>query len=126
MNYNDSYNYIYDKFINSDENNIINNIKNIKQYVNYIDEIKINDLIHEINNKINIYSFNQKIYISLKSLNIYCNKYISKNNYKKIINNILDAIKNTNNIKRIIFYVKKILYYIEKNNIIIDYSQETN
>ena len=113
---------IYENFINSDENNIINNIKLMKKYVYKIDKKSINQLINEINNKINIYSYDQNIYLALKSLNIYCNKYLSKNNIIKRINNILDAIKSTCNIKRIIFYVKKILYYIENNNIKINYS----
>jgi len=121
-----SYNYIFDSFINSDENNIINITSIIKEFVKFIDKSDIKLLISEINNKINTYSFNQDIYTALKSLNIYCNKYLSKNNFIKKVNNILNAIKNTTNIKRIIFYVKKILYYIENNNIKIDYIELIN
>jgi serine/threonine protein kinase len=127
INKKNSFNYIYENFINSDEKYIINYINIIKKFIIYIDKSDVKILINEINKKINKYSSNQNIYLSLKSLNIFCNKYFFKNNLIKRINNILNAIKNTDNIKRIIFYVKKILYYIDKNNNLkIDYLEIIN
>lgn len=127
VNEKNSFNYIFNNFININEENIINYIKIIKEFVVYINKSDIKLLIDDINIKINKYSYDEKIYLSLKSLNIYCNKFLFKNNIIKKINNILNVIKNTDNIKRIIFYVKKILYYIEKNkNIKIDYLKLIN
>ena len=127
LNKKNSFYYIHENFINSDKKNIINYIKIIKEFIKYIDKSDIKLLINEINIKINKYSNEQKIYLSLKSLNILCNKYLFKNNLIKRIDNILNAIKNTNNIKRIIFYTKKILYYIEKNNnLTVNYTEIIN
>lgn len=122
INKKNSFCYIFQNFINSDIKYIVNYIDIIKEFIIYIDKSDIKLLINEINKKINKYSSEQNIYLSLKSLNIFCNKYLFKNNVIKRIDNILNAIKNTDNIKRIIFYVKKILYYIDQNNNLkIDY-----
>jgi serine/threonine protein kinase len=127
INKKNSFCYIFENFINSDIKYTFNYINIIKEFVIYIDKSDIKLLINEINKKINKYSSEQNIYLSLKSLNIFCNKYLFKNNVIKRIDNILNAIKNTDNIKRIIFYVKKILYYIEQNNNLkIDYLEIIN
>jgi len=127
INKKNSFYYIFQNFINSDKKYIVNYINIIKEFIIYIDKSDINSLINEINKKINKYSSEQNIYLSLKSLNIFCNKYLFKNNVIKRIDNILNAIKNTDNIKRIIFYVKKILYYIDQNNNLkVDYLEIIN
>jgi serine/threonine protein kinase len=123
VNHKKSYDYIYNNFINSYDDEIINYINIIKKFIIHIDKQDIKLLINEINKKINHYSNNQQIYLLLKSLNIYCNKHLFENNIVKRIDTILNAIKNTNNIKRIIFYVKRIIYYINNNDLRINYSE---
>ena len=107
-----TFDQILEKFIKSDDYNIIENINFIKNIVPNISLENIDILINEINLKNKIYINNKKIYSLLKSLLIFCNKYltndIDKNDLKRLFS-MINAIKNTNNSKRIIFYLKKII-----------------
>jgi hypothetical protein len=106
-----------DHFINSNEDNLIENINSMKKYIN---ESNIQLLIEDVKKKINKYSHNEKIYLSLKSFNIFLNKQISKNDPIKNIKNILNAMKDTNNMKRIIFYIQRISNYIDEYENVCD------
>jgi serine/threonine protein kinase len=108
---NKSYIYVFNNFINSDDKNIINNIDIIKYFIIYLDSNNITKLINYINNIIHKYIDNKDIYSALKSLCIDCNKFLLKK-----ISYILNIIKNTQNIKRIIFYIKKIYLNFDTNN----------
>jgi len=114
------YDYIFNNFKDSSLYNIINNIESIKYFIKYIDVYRKNILINEINNKIEIYTDRKDIYTSLKTLHIYCNKNVNTTtnniNIIKKVNSILNAIQNTTNIQRIIFYVNKLSVYIDKNS----------
>jgi hypothetical protein len=105
-------------FNNSINEEIINYIEIIKYIINknLIEKEDIKML--NINNKINDYIDNKYIYSELKSLNIFCNKYVNNNkiNEKKNFDSILNAIQCTTNIKRINFYVNKLLIYFNKYN----------
>jgi len=106
-------------FNNSTNEEIISYIEIIKYIINknLIEKEDIKML--NINNKINDYVDNKYIYSELKSLNIFCNKYVNNNNKineKKSFDSILNAIQCTTNIKRINFYVNKLLIYFNKYN----------
>ena len=108
------FNQILEKFSKSNNDNIIHNIDFIKNIIPNISIENINILINEINLKNNIYINNKKIYSSLKSLLISCNKYLINNDddIKRLLS-MINAIKNTNNLKRISFYLKKIIANID-------------
>jgi hypothetical protein len=129
------YNNIFNNFLNSNtEESIQNNIKSIKIVLKFSNKDLIAKLINEITKKLDIFNYNKIIYSSLKSLSIYCNKYLQHNtdtkidNFKKI-ESIIDSLKtvNKNNTKRIQLYLNKIINYIqtgEKKN--IDYTKIIN
>lgn len=113
-----AYNYIFNTFVNSDINNIKNNIESIKFFIKYLNKDSILVLSNEINKKTHLFNNNKNIYSSLKILLIYCNKYLLNDVdiiNKKKINALINNIKNTSNIKKILLYVKRISYYFNQN-----------
>lgn len=116
--------YFIQLFNNSEQNNILTNIEIIRYiiYKNLVDKEMIKNI--NINDKIKDYIDKENIYSELKSLNIYCNKYINNNkinkfnkfNKEKIIDSILNALQSTSNIKRINFYINKLIIYLNKHN----------
>lgn len=116
------YNNIFNNFINSNtDESIQNNIICIKNVFKFSSKDLVNKLIDEITKKLNIFDHNKSIYSSLKSLSIYCNKYVQnktddKTSHIKKIDCIIDALRNINknNTKRIQLYLNKIIYYIDK------------
>jgi len=116
-------------FIESNSENIIHNINSIKKYIKLFNIKDIKLLINDINLKIDKYQNSKNTYSSLKSLYIDCNKYLlkqhehSKERPTNKLKYLLDNIKKTQNIKRILFYIKKILNYLDvntRNNITYD------
>jgi serine/threonine protein kinase len=132
-NYSKLYTYLYNKFINQN-NNIKTNIELIKYFLKYINNESINILVEEINNK-NVFFINNKtIYSSLKSLLITCKKNKKNNNIissnKKSlyilisdkINIILNKLKTIVDTNKIIYYINKISIYLDKSNKNINYN----
>jgi hypothetical protein len=112
-----SYDHILNHFKNANNEDIINYIEIIKLYIKYINNEDIDILICTINIKLESTTDDKKIYSLLKHLLIYINNY-SINNKKIIKKNIeffLKIIKNTDDFKKISYYINKILYYIENN-----------
>ena len=112
-----SFDYILHNFINSTNISIINNIQSIKCFIQYLDKYSINRLINDINIISIKYNDNKNTYTSLKNLLIECNKYAyNKCNLNNKIKSLYEILKNTENINRILFYLKKISFCIDKNN----------
>jgi len=119
--YKEGYKYIHLYFKNCNDDKIIYYIYVIRFFIKILDKTEIIKLLDDINNKSEQYIDNKFIVSSLKSLSIYCNKYINKNNINKKIESILDALKLTNNVKRIFFYLNKILIYLNNNSKNVNY-----
>jgi hypothetical protein len=113
-----TYENIYKKFIESNEDNIIENIENIKKFILDKKISNIDELKDEITLKTNIYSHNKSIISSLKALSILINKTYYNNTIllKKI--NYLIKISNqkyeNQNQEKSNEYSKKLKYIIHK------------
>lgn len=103
---NKSFIYILNKFQNSTSENILNNINIIKLFIKYIDKNNINIIRNDINNKLQLYDNDKKIYSSLKLLSIYISKNYINNSYR--IYNLLNIIKSTKDNEIIIYNLNKL------------------
>jgi hypothetical protein len=123
-----SYKYIYNSFLKSSFENIENNIKCIKYFVKYLDSNEKAILKETIDNILDKYNSNKNIYSSLKSLEIYINKYLNDSlnkyiNNKKIniiLKEIIELSNNSSNPK-LLLYINKILFYLKKNDKYINF-----
>ena len=113
--YKQGYEHIFLYFKNcNNEDEVIYYIYIIRFFIKYLEKSDILKLLDEINKNSDKYINNKFLVSSLKSLLIYCNKYINTKNINKKIDSILDALKITNNEKRIIFYLNKTSIYLDK------------
>ena len=130
-----SFDYVLNNFNKSDINTINNNINTIKYFIKKISKnsiIKLKYYINEISNK---FIDNKQIFSNLKTLLIDCNKYsykANKNNKNKTIketnkiDELLDILKNSDNFKRIIDYLKTLYNYIKPTEYIVDHGLNKN
>jgi len=115
------YEYVLSNFINSNTKNIEKNINCLKLFIPYLNQDLIYDIKNEINKKSEQFVSYKYTVSLLKSFSIYINKYFLDKNIDNDNNNrilsLISCIENTNNIKRIIFNLKRLLkYYIVHHN----------
>jgi tRNA A-37 threonylcarbamoyl transferase component Bud32 len=124
-----SFDYILNNFNKSDVNTINNNINVVKYFIKKISKNSIIKLKYYINIISNKFIDNKQIFSNLKALLIDCNKYsykANKNNKNKIIketnkiDELLDILKNSDNFKRIIDYLKTLYNYTKSNEQIVN------
>lgn len=125
-----NYIHISNNFINSNIQNIENNINCIKLFLPYLENQDIQNIRNEINLLADKFIGHKNTVSSLKAFHIYINK--NRNNHIKNNGNLyssteqlskltslISCVENTDNIKKIIFYLKYILK-------IFSYSKESS
>jgi len=119
-----AFDYVLNNFNKSDITTINNNINVVKYFIKKLSKNSIIKLKYYINIISNKFIDNKQIFSNLKALLIDCNKYsykANKNNKSKTIKEInkidelLDILKNSNNFKRIIDYIKTLYNYLQNN-----------